>query len=242
MEEQLRELGLTDNEVRIYLSLLENGSMNPYEIAEKTGFHRGYIYDTLKRMQEKGFVSSVSKEGKLYFNATSPTGLLDLMKMRIENLQKIVPQLEKISQKDREVTHVEVYKGRNAFRIALKDILSTVKENDEILIFGVDDQTVMKLEPIYLRQYFNLCKRKSITERVIVKDKTKTLKEAVTSEYRFLPKQCIGNTAFEVYGNKVGLFLWSNPNYLILIENKDVANSYRKQFDLLWKLAKRKSS
>jgi len=41
-----------------------------------------------------------------------------------------------------------------------------------------------------------------------------------------------------VYGNKVAIFLWGNPNHLILIESKEAANSYRKQFELLWKLAK----
>lgn len=73
---------------------------------------------------------------------------------------------------------------------------------------------------------------------MIVKENAKLLKEAKTTTYRFLPKEIIGNTAFEVYNNKVAIFLLGIPNYLILIENKEVADSYRKQFQILWNQSK----
>ncbi len=50
-EQELKDLGLTDNEVKIYLLLLQNGMMNPAEISQKLGLHRGYVYDALERMQ-----------------------------------------------------------------------------------------------------------------------------------------------------------------------------------------------
>lgn len=239
MKEQLKEFGLTDNEVRIYLILLEHGPMNPYEIADKTGFHRGYIYDAMERMQEKGVISSILKDGKKHFQAAPPEGLLDLFRMKMEGLEKIIPDLKKLSFSGKEETRVEVYKSERCFRIILKDILATLKEGEEVLVYGVDDSKLIELEPIYLRQYFTACKKKGISERIIVADKSKTLKEAIVTEYRFLPEKYMGSSAFEVYGNRVGIFLLTEPKYLILIESKEVADSYRKQFELLWKLAKK---
>jgi len=56
--------------------------------------------------------------------------------------------------------------------------------------------------------------------------------------HKFLDEKYIGNTEQIIYGNKVVFFLLGNPYYLIIIENKEVAETYRKQFSLLWKLAK----
>ncbi len=90
-EQQLKDLGLTDNEVRIYLVLLKHGMMNPYKIADKTGLHRGYVYDALERMQEKGVVSSILKDGKKHYQATAPSSLIELLKLKLEALLKAVP-------------------------------------------------------------------------------------------------------------------------------------------------------
>ncbi len=88
--------------------------------------------------------------------------------------------------------------------------------------------------------YFSRLKKLNITEKVIAKDRSKMLKVASrTTEYRFLPEHVTGNTAFEVYGNRVGIFLLGNPNYLILIDNKGIADSYRSQFKILWDNSKK---
>ena len=40
MNHELKEFGLTENEIKIYLALLRLGTANPVQIAEKTGFSR----------------------------------------------------------------------------------------------------------------------------------------------------------------------------------------------------------
>src|SRR3989338_7091720 len=101
-EEQLKELGLTDNEVKIYLLLLKQGALNPSQISQKLGLHRGYIYDALERMQEKEIVNSILKDNKKHFQATNPENLVEIMRLRLESFQNIVGDLIKISEKEKE--------------------------------------------------------------------------------------------------------------------------------------------
>src|SRR3989338_5650005 len=126
-EEQLKELGLTDNEVRIYLLLLKQGMVNPSEISQKLGLHRGYIFDALERMQEKEIVNSILKDNKKYFQATSPENLIELLKFKLESLQKIVPDLMKIAELKKEETKVELHRGKRVYRILLRDMISNLK-------------------------------------------------------------------------------------------------------------------
>ena len=46
-------------------------------------------------------------------------------------------------------------------------------------------------------------------------------------------------TPIYVYNNKLTIIIWGNPNYAIIIENQNLADAYRKQFNLLWKISKR---
>lgn len=237
-EQQLKELGLTDNEVKIYLILLEQGMMNPSEISQKLGLHRGYIYDALERMLEKEVTNSILQSNKKYFQATSPDNLIELLKLRLESFQKIVPELNKLIGFKQEETKVELHKGNRVYRTLIKDILSQLKNEEEVLLIGIDEDVLIKeVEPIYLKQYLNTIKTKNVQERIILKKGSKKM-EYSNLKYKELDEQYIGKTAQIIYHNKVALFILGTPYYLIMINNKEIADTFRKQFNLLWSIAK----
>lgn len=243
MHEELKEFGLTDNEITIYLALLELGTANPAEITKKTGFSRAYVYDALERLQGKEMVSSVLKNNKKHYTAIDPKRLEELAKQRLEKIQTLIPKLKDLQKRVKEEIKVELHRGTYIYKTLLQDITLTLKTGGEVLIFGIDDKTLSKLDKHYLTNliiYFSKLHQLNIKEKVIVKKNAKILKEAKTTIYKFLPQKVIGNTAFEVYGDKVAIFLWGSPNHLILITNKEVANSYRNQFGILWENAKTK--
>jgi HTH-type transcriptional regulator, sugar sensing transcriptional regulator len=237
-ETQLKELGLTDNEVRIYLLLLKKGSLNPYEVAENLGLHRGYTYDALERMQEKEVVNHILKNNKKFFQATSPENIVELLKLKLESFQEIVPKLKQLAEATKEKTKVEVHKGKRVYRTLLKDIIATVKKKDTVLLIGVDEKTLIEeVEPIYLKQYFTIIKERSIKEKVIMKKGNK--KYTISNvTHRFLDEKYIGNVEQIIYNNKVAIFISGDPHNLIVIDNSEVSKTYKKQFELLWSIAK----
>ena len=48
----LEEIGLTQNESKVYLSLIELGSSSVTQIIQKSGLHRAVVYDLLERLLE----------------------------------------------------------------------------------------------------------------------------------------------------------------------------------------------
>ena len=60
-------------------------------------------------------------------------------------------------------------------------------------------------------------------------------------EYRFLPDQLISFTSLCEWGNKTAVFVWSEPYYLILIENQEIANSNLTHFNYLWSIGEKPS-
>ena len=97
------------------------------QISQKLGLHRGYVYDALERMQEKQVVNSILKANKKQYQATSPENIVELLRLKLENFQKIVPDLKKIMEITKEDTKVELHKGRRVYRTLLKDMMAAKK-------------------------------------------------------------------------------------------------------------------
>ncbi|MBW3021939.1 TrmB family transcriptional regulator, partial [Candidatus Woesearchaeota archaeon] len=96
MEEELREFGLTDKEIQVYLACLKLGSALVQDIAKAAGTYRTYTYEILKSLKEKGLVSYVIRSGKQYFEVAEPDKLLSILKEKEAKINNIMPQLKGI--------------------------------------------------------------------------------------------------------------------------------------------------
>ena len=65
----LKKIGLTDNEIKIYVTLLKIGSSTAYEISQKTGIYRVHVYDKLEQLMDKGLATYVYQGTKKIFQA-----------------------------------------------------------------------------------------------------------------------------------------------------------------------------
>lgn len=237
-ETELKELGLTDNEIKVYLALLEKGLLNPTKLAEITGLHRSYIYDTLDRLMEKGIVNTVLVNNKKNYQAVDPKALRAIYELKLKQLDTILPKLSALFHETKDDTKIELHKGKRVYRTLIKDLIASSKVNSEVLLIGVNEEHLMsEVEPIYLKQYFTIIKEKNIKERVILKKSSKRF-TIPNVTHKFLEDKHVGTTEQVIYSNKVAIFIPSNPYYLIIIDNKQVADTYRKQFELLWSIAK----
>lgn len=245
-EDILRKIGLTGNEIKIYINLLKSGASSAYKISKNTGIYRVHVYDKLEQLMNKGLVTYVYKGAKKHFQATHPSKIKYILEEKKKNLEfqekqvdSIMPELIAMTTLPREDTFVEVFKGVEGLKYMLKDVLKTGKE---ILIMGLDDDKYDKALGIYMRQYFRDAAKKGINERVITVQKPgiflfdKSI--APTTTYRFLEEKQFNPTNTFVYGDKLVIVTWGNPITAIMITNNEIAETYRNNFERLWKIAK----
>lgn len=239
-KEILKQIGLTDYESEVYLALLSNGQMSAYELAEKAGLYRQVTYDSLKRLAEKGYVSSVQEGKTKLFKAIDPKLILEFLNEKTESYKQLLPELVKLDNASKQPLSVETYKGKNVVRVALRDIINTLKEGGgTVLCTAVDESVPFSNYQTVTDQYERDMLHYKIKERVIIKEKTKGIFQKGTSTYRKIPEKFFNENPVQIYGNNVQIIVWGNPDYLIIIRNKGVAESYRKQFELLWSIAKK---
>ena len=243
----LKSIGLTDNEIKIYIALLQGGSATAYELSQKTGIYRVHVYDKLEQLMKKGLATHNYQAAKKYFQATNPDKIkhyVEEQKKEIElkekQIKELLPQLKAMSDLPKEDTRVEVFKGKEGLKYFLKDIIKTKKE---VLVTGIDDAKYQEALPIFMEQYFRDLRLNKITERIITIEKKKAFKfnkkTASTTKYRFLEEEQFNPTNTFIYGDKVVIVSWGTPVTAIMMQNKGMAETYKTQFELLWKTAKK---
>ncbi|MCX6803798.1 MAG: hypothetical protein NTY48_04490, partial [Candidatus Diapherotrites archaeon] len=68
----LKEIGLTDGEVKVYLALLKLGSTKTGKLAISAGVSSSKVYKILARLEKKGLASHGIKDGVAFFSAQQP--------------------------------------------------------------------------------------------------------------------------------------------------------------------------
>lgn len=230
----LEEFGLTKNESDIFTALLCKGTLSATELSKELGLNRPYIYYALERLLEKGYISEILAEGKRKFSAISPLQLMSLEEHKLDTLRKYMAELEKMKERSGEESSVEVLKGKHVVKNIFKRLLSEMKPDQETLSIGYDEQIMESAEPINIRKVFAFMKENKITERAIIKRGAKTLEYAMTTEYRSLSPELIGNSAKYIYQDVVVYVIYGMPMYAIIVKNEKMAETERKQFELFW--------
>jgi HTH-type transcriptional regulator, sugar sensing transcriptional regulator len=236
MEEILRRLGLEEKEAKVYLALLSTGECTATKISQKTVLDRTLMYQITNKLIDKGLVSFVVKNNVKYFIAANPKKLLEDLKDKEHALSSILPRLNALTKLDEQEMKVEVYRGKEGFRAILKDILRVGKD---YIAFG-EEGRMQQIIPIELGTFLKRIELRGIKERVIVREDLRHIAfKSKTSVFKFIPKEYLSPALTAVYGDKVVTILFNEPYYAILTTSKDMAQSYRNHFELLWRIAKK---
>ena len=233
----LQEIGLTENEAKIYICLLENGSLTTTEITNNLPIHRVNVYDILKRLKEKGLVSYIIEGKKKYYTATEPRHLLEILKEKESSLLNLLPLLESKRKSVKEKHEVRTFQSKNGIKAIMEDML---KEKLTIYVFGAQGKYEETL-PIYFKQFNKNRLKKRIMFRIIYSEKIREMRKRHPipySDLKYLQKEYDSPSTTFIYRNKVAIIMWTEQLIGILIESNELSKSYMGFWEILWKIAK----
>jgi sugar-specific transcriptional regulator TrmB len=235
MREELHQAGLTENESKVYVTLLELGPSHAGLISRKSGLHRRVVYDTIEMLIQKGLIGYIIKNNVKLFQASNPERILELLEEKEQYVNEIMPQMLSLFSKTKEKEETNFYKGKNGLKTVFEEQLAVGKE---ILILGASP-----LAYEILQFYFKWFDKRRVENRIkarIIFNKTERKPRIPYSEIRFLPEKYSSPLAVNIYGDKVAIILWSKEKpFAVVITQKEIADGYRKHFELMWKIAKK---
>ena len=132
MIEELQQIGLTTNECKVYLALINHGVSLAGTISRKTGLHRRSVYDITEMLVKKGLIGYIVKNNRRYFEAVHPQKILDIIKEKENILSPLVNELTQSFESKKEKQETNFYKGKDG----LKTIFEEQLNHKEIFILG----------------------------------------------------------------------------------------------------------
>lgn len=243
-----RNLGLTPDQSSIYLALLDSGPQTAIALARLTGIKRTYIYHLCKELEKENLLRLTQKGRTTFFQAQPPDLLLTKAqekKAQAETsliaLESLLPDLQaKYRLNDIKPT-ISYYEGIEGIKHVYLD---TLKSPTPILALvetsSVDKDIYNWVTQVYAPERV----KQKIPVQTIVEsgNKTATYVKKNTTELRetktILSSKFPVEHEINIYGEKIALINHKAGSKLmaIIIDNKDIADTFRSWFKLTWSL------
>lgn len=238
---------LTSGEAKVYRTLLKINESSIGNILKFSGVSHSKIYDILKRLAEKGLVSTITKNGKQYFSAANPKVLQNLIEEKEEKLnkekeelKKIMPQLlaEKNIKKTQPI--LSAYEGINGIKHLLEEALDEVKKQEEILILGTP-QKIVEYAGGYLKDWQKRRIEKGAVCKIIADPgsppwEEKWWKDSKKEKISKLKVSSSVSPAYLVITTKsVTTIYFANDILGFKVSHEEIAKRYKTFFEEIWK-------
>lgn len=244
LELELKKLGFSDKEARVYLALLELGSAAVQDIAAKAKVNRATTYVVLDKLSKDGIVSTVEQGKKTHFAAESPAALLRIfkakereMREKEEEFKKVLPEFEALHNISGEKPAVRFFEGVAGLRAVREDIVTSgAKILYDIYSLEYVHQIRSLLSQTENAEFLRQRQERNITIRSIYSSDLVTSETfQLKGERRSVPKSKFPFSAdVLIYADKIALTTLRGQIVSVIIESKEIADTLRLIFELAW--------
>lgn len=243
----MESMGLTDYEIKVYVSLLNDGTMTAQELSKKSGVPYSKIYEVVGRLEDKGWLESDSSRPTKFY-PKSPSTALEAMRMRIESQVKeneniLINELASIYEKSGVKEKPEIWVLRGVYNIAakVKEIIQNCEKELLLALPTVAENITKPLQPTLRASHEKGVKIMVLASESATMDAVKALSRI--GEVRLKNSMFGGGVISD--GKQVVILLGAEKigenNYeplAIWAEHTGLANFAKEYFEYLWKDAK----
>jgi HTH-type transcriptional regulator, sugar sensing transcriptional regulator len=243
----LREAGLTDGEIKVYMALLKIGASTSGPIVDKSRVSRSIIYQILEKLIAKGLVSFIVRDKTKLYQAAQPDKIIDYIEERDrelhankENVLALLPQLIAL-QKGAPKSEAQIFLGFKGIQTVSEGTYKKLKRGEEFYGVGISAYQDEKYHLYWQRDHPRRIKA-GIKCRLMFNENTdpKILKNRNSykkCDARYMPSEFKTPAWFLVYKDTVAIIL-QEEEIAVEIVNQKIADSFMSYCDSFWKKSK----
>lgn len=248
--QELKKIGLSDKEAKIYLTSLSRGPETAPNLAKISNIVRPTAYVIIDSLIKKGLMSSYDQDKKTYFMAEAPEHLLSLIRLQRNDIEekereieKLIPELKEIANIKGEKPKVRVFEGKEGLKAVIESILNS--KTKEIYSFIPLDR-MFELFPE--KEHSELMTKRRISKKIESKilytnkkgpvgdeSDPKKLRDAVYIPENQFPFRC----GIDIYDKNIAMYTYKGKIIGVIIENEDMAETMRSIFKMAWQKYKK---
>lgn len=242
LKEQLIAVGLTPEEVVVYLSILEVGSDSILHLSQNTDIPRTTVYLLIESLLEKKLIVEIIEGKKKRYAVSSPEEIVKYAQTKkknlvesIDTLQVELPQLQALYNLNVGKPKVRYYTGKGEVIKVFDDALHA----EEIYLHCMSGEG-REIFGDALDNYVERIKKKLIYSKQIVDDSTqnkafKKENETARNQILCLDSKYATSADYILFGTNVAYLTYTDSSpHCILIADPQIAHFEKVRFNLLW--------
>jgi sugar-specific transcriptional regulator TrmB len=249
-KEMLKEVGLTDSEAKVYLALLKIGNFTSKgAILKESKVAPSKVYHLLDKLMEKGLASSIIRNNVKHFAAAPPSRINDYIQSKQKRIEEevnaaeaLLPRLDGLYKSFTEKATAEVFFGWKGMETVYSTLLKGSGKGQTVLVLGASQGTNPEKTKRFFSKYSQLAKSAGMKVKVIFNEGARDYCAEIENEMKSrLNKRFLFKTApVEVLVTKevTAIVMLKEDPIVILIRDRETAQSFMDYFDELWKISK----
>lgn len=251
----LQQLGLTNNEIKFYITALQNDGASISVLAQKAKINRAAAYPIVKSLLKKAVIEESAKKGGKIIYGVSPQHLKRVIKrktLELEmldwNLEELLPELQALHSAQKIKPKIKSFEGLDGLRKMQDDIIYSTPQKSTIYSI-INTDLLAKTFPEYTTDQGFIARRlkKQIRVKAIIaggketattwalsknKEQMREVKWIDTANFPFTNNMTI-------YAGKVSITTLEEELVGVIIESAEIAKNQKFIFDLAWEGAKK---
>lgn len=246
----LKNLGLSDNEIKVYLYLLTHGESIASVIAKRLDMKRATVYPVIESLEKQELISTFEKNGTMHFDAVEPEDIIYVCEQRVHQMKRLKEKAEGLHKEFKQLRDqgkmpkleirgkIKYYEGLDAVTGLIEETLE--EKEKEQLCFGLNTFHT-ELSGNDWSNYTQKRVAKGMKVKSIQPDKPEAVEyksrdKDELRETRLVPKkQFPGDSEINIIGDMIAMFTTKGKQPMgMKMYNKELAQAFRSIFNLAW--------
>lgn len=253
IQDVLKELGLDELEISVFLQLLQNYTNRVSTIAYQLKLPRTTIQSALLRLEENELATKIFEKNTAIYSAVDPQELFAIVEARKrkndkkfdeikDSLKKYMPELMGRMSSNENLPKIRFYRGKSGVKKVLFDTLTSKTELKGFINVDAMDKRVFEIN----REYVKAREKSNVKKRAFILDSQHARQDRESGKYS--PKSYIAwkwidknlypfSIEMNIYDGKISYLTYVEGDLVgVIIENDHIYEMHKSIWNLLWNL------
>ncbi len=237
--QNLVNVGITDKEARVYITLLQLGKASAYSVADKSGLKKPTTYVILDELIKKGLAMKIPRVKKQQYVAKSPEEFFAAAEERLTLAKKALPELLSIADNERVKVQTLFYEGIKGVEESLYSPTKNVKSKEIVGFYATAEDATPELMNVFM-PWPKKMQEDGITIKILTPEDEGT-KDFLEYDKKFghivktLPKDEYSSKVSLEAGEDFVRIILFKPAQALVIKSPELASTVRQIFNIVWK-------
>lgn len=234
----LSDIGMNENEAKVYLAALSLGPTTILKIARSTEIKRSTVYSVIESLKLKGLIKIEIRGLKSLFVAENPERLEIMLENRKYEFKNNLPEFLALYNLKSTESTIKYYEGIESLKNIYMETLREINPHEEYLVIANQDQWY-HLDPKFAQEYIERRAKLRITTKLLFQDsfvaqEHKKFERNYNELVKILPIGTSLQIDTIILPRKIIITQTIAPISVIVIENQSVVQLQKTLFDLVW--------